>query len=58
MTCFALYTPEGHWYASVPTKSLRDDVCADYFEKEMRELTVRMITSAEYAEHKKAATYS
>jgi hypothetical protein len=48
---FALYTPEGDWYASVPSVDLRDEVFNNYFDKELRELTVKRITSAEYAQY-------
>ena len=50
-TAYALYTPDGHWYASVPNKELRDEVCERYTDREGSELTAQAISQAEYADH-------
>jgi hypothetical protein len=47
---YDLFAPDGTWFASVPNRSMRDDACADYFEKNGTELTYKRITSAEYSE--------
>ena len=50
-TAYVLYTPEGFWFASVPNKELRDQVCESYFDRNLVELRIEPITQAEYASH-------